>query len=115
MYATIYADTLNDIRAKIAKFSSEEAYEYYCLNFSVFALVKSCEIIGMTKEMIFRGIDHDLKGEIGWFDLSNFLKEVMRLDSEFINPIMKAISSDDSKPITKARYDQFLASFMIQS
>ena len=69
----------------------------------------------MTKEMIFRGIDHDLKGEIGWFDLSNFLKGVMRLDSEFINPIMKAISSDDSKPITKARYDQFLASFIIQS
>jgi hypothetical protein len=55
----------------------------------------------MTKEMIFRGIDSELKGEIGWFDLSNFLKEVMRtfyailgLDSEFINPIMKAIAPD---------------------
>jgi hypothetical protein len=32
----------------------------------------------MTKEMIFRGVDKDYKGEVGWFDLSNFLKEVMR-------------------------------------
>jgi hypothetical protein len=48
------------------------------MNFSVFALIKSCEIIGMTKEMIFRGIDNETKGQIGWFDLSNYLKEVMR-------------------------------------
>lgn len=72
--------------------------------------------------MIFRGIDSELKGEIGWFDLSNFLKEVMRtiqtilgLDSEFINPIMKAIAPDESKPITRERYDQFLASFLLKA
>lgn len=80
MYKIPKSDTLNDIRAKLAKFAEQEAYEYYSLNFSVFALVKSCEIIGMTKEMIFRGVDVELKGEVSWFELSNFLKEVMRKD-----------------------------------
>lgn len=34
--------------------------------------------MGMTPEMVFRGVDADGKGEVGWFDLSNFLREVMR-------------------------------------
>jgi hypothetical protein len=27
--------------------------------------------------MIFRGIDTENKGEVGWFEFSNFLREVM--------------------------------------
>lgn len=42
MYHAYYKDNLADIRAKISKFSHEEAYEYYRLNFSVFAFAKSC-------------------------------------------------------------------------
>jgi hypothetical protein len=38
----------------------------------------------------------------------------MRLDSEFINPIMKALCPDESKPVTKKRYDLFLSSFLIK-
>ena len=52
-----HADTLNDIRSKLQKFSGEQEYEYYCLNFSALALVKSCQVMGMSPEMVFRGLD----------------------------------------------------------
>lgn len=62
MYMVNNADTLNDIRNKLHKFSQEEAAEMYCLNFSTLALLKSCEVMGMNCEMIFRGIDINSRG-----------------------------------------------------
>jgi hypothetical protein len=41
-------------------------------------LIKSCEVVGLTREMIFRGVDVEGKGEVGYFEFSSFLKEVMR-------------------------------------
>jgi len=39
----------------------------------------------------------------------------MKLDSEFINPLMKVLCPDESEPVTKDRYELFLASFMIKT
>lgn len=37
------------------------------------------------------------------------------LDGEYIGPLIKVLCSDESKPITKVRYQHFLNSFLIQS
>jgi len=37
------------------------------------------------------------------------------LDSDFINPLMKAICPDESKPVTQKRYDTFLSSFLLKT
>jgi len=60
-------DNLNDIRGRVKKFTGEEEFEFYWLNFATLGLIKSCEIVGITKEMIFRGVDTDGKGEVGYF------------------------------------------------
>lgn len=39
-------------------FSEDEAFDLYALNYSTLALIKSCEILGINKEMIFRGVDY---------------------------------------------------------
>lgn len=110
-----YTDTLNDIRSKLDQFRTDEAYQYYVLNYSAFALVKSCEIIGITKEMIFRAVDQLNKGEVGYFDLAHFLKETLRLDDLFVDSIMNTLCEDQAKKITADRYTYFLRCFMLQT
>ena len=34
--------------------------------------------MGMSREMVFRGVDVSCKEEVGWFELNSFLREVMR-------------------------------------
>jgi len=51
-------DDLNAIKGKMDNFSEDEAFDLYALNYSTLALIKSCEILGINKEMIFRGVDY---------------------------------------------------------
>jgi hypothetical protein len=78
VYPPPHPDALTDIRAKLHRFAPEPEYDYYSLNFSALALLKSCQVLGMSPEMVFRGVDVQARGEVGWFDLANFLREVMR-------------------------------------
>jgi hypothetical protein len=55
-------------------FSEDDAFDLYALNYSTLALMKSCEIMGINKEMIFRAVDLQNKNIVDWFDLANFLK-----------------------------------------
>ena len=65
---------------KIKKYSSEkETKQYYELNFCVYAFHKACEILGIHKEMVFRGVDIECKGVVNYHDLSNFIREVLSI------------------------------------
>lgn len=56
----------------------------------------------------------DLSNSQRFLDKSCVIFELtIDLDSEFIGPLMKVLCLDESKPVTKERYDQFIASFMI--
>ena len=70
-------DNLNDIKEKIHKYSTHEAAEYYALNFGFYAMGRACEIIGVNREMVFRGVDVESKGSVNWHDFVTFLKEVL--------------------------------------
>lgn len=61
----------------IYKYSKEKATLYYSLNFAVYALGKACEIVGISREMVYRAVDIQGKCEVNWHDFSSFLKEVL--------------------------------------
>jgi hypothetical protein len=52
------ADDLNTIKGKMINYSEDDAFDLYALNYSTLALIKSCEIMGINKEMIFRAVDY---------------------------------------------------------
>lgn len=40
---------MNDIKQKMEKYSKDPATKFYDLNFATYALIKACEIIGISK------------------------------------------------------------------
>lgn len=67
-------DNLDDVRIKMEKYSTDPAVMFYQINFATFALIKACQIVSITHEMIFRALDIESKNVVTWFNFTNFLK-----------------------------------------
>lgn len=73
------------------KYKKDEAYDFYAVNFATLALIKSAEALMINKEMIFRAVDKKYEGKISAFDFSSFLKETLKLNDDFIRPIVEIL------------------------
>lgn len=72
-------DNLSEVKHKIEKYSAQDEAnkDYYELNFCTYALMRACDVVGISEEMVFRAVDTDNKGIVNYLDLANFLREVL--------------------------------------
>lgn len=83
------------------KYIKDEAYDIYALNFSTLAFIKAAEIFMLNKEMIFRAIDLKYENKVKSFEFTTFLKDILKMNDEFIKPIVEVLDPENKGVITK--------------
>lgn len=63
------------------KHLKDKASSIYGLYYAMLKLAKSCQVLNVTKEMVFRGADKKMAKHIAATDFEQHLKEVFSIDS----------------------------------